>query len=40
MRCRLLFVTPISDNLQDPRDRPRGGRGQFSTPTILFDVSC
>lgn len=40
MRHRLLFVTPSSDNLQDPRGRPRGGRGQSSTPVILSGVSC
>ena len=34
MRHRLLFVTPFSDNLQDPRGHPHGGRAQSSTPAI------
>ena len=40
MRRRLLFVTPSSDNLQDPRDRHRDGRVQFSTPAILSSAFC
>ena len=40
MRRRLLFVTPSSDNLLDPRGHPRGGRVRFSTPAILSDASC
>ena len=40
MRRRLLFVTPSSDNLQDPRGHPHGDRAQFSTPAILYNVFC
>ena len=40
MRHRLLFVTPFSDNLQDPHGRPHGGRAQFSTPAIPCGVFC
>ena len=36
MRRRLLFVTPFSDNLQDPHDHPHDDQAQFSTPAILF----
>ena len=32
--------TQASDNLQDPRGRPRGGRAQPSIPAILCAASC
>ena len=40
MKCRLLFVTPSSDNLQDHHGRPHGGQAQSSTPVILCGAFC
>ena len=32
--------TQVSDNLQDPRDRPRDDQVQFSTPAIPCGAFC
>ena len=40
MKCRLLFVTPSSDNLWDHRDRPHDDQAQSSTPVILCGAFC